>query len=237
MRSFAVPFNFLDGSSALVGITARIVGRGREEWAAARGQLSAMMALFGIISSASSVISLIQHIGNISLFGVFAMYIKFYRDVVHPIIELIPNLCRVHPPMFLKDIWTISALAVLINKRTDISRAVFMKNLSDRIGPLKSPKAVTLHIELRLLNFFAITFMIILETYTLYGIFYIIVTWIIATIFTMFITAVDYPRSHPVGAFVYNTRTSAVSFYHQLFIAFIISPIFFIFNAFVGFMR
>jgi hypothetical protein len=73
------------------------------------GAVWSTVNIIGIIASASSLISLIQHVGAISLVGIFKMYIKQYRDIVHPIIEVLPAWIHIHPPAIVKDLWSLSA--------------------------------------------------------------------------------------------------------------------------------
>jgi hypothetical protein len=82
-----------------------------------RANYTQMMAIIGGLSAASSVISLIQHIRSISLWGVFSMYLKLYRDIAHPIVGFIPKLFLIKPPIVLIDLWTLSAIFMALTAR------------------------------------------------------------------------------------------------------------------------
>jgi hypothetical protein len=86
-------------------------------------QTRSLLAVLGGIASASSVVSLIQHIGDITLFSVFHMYIKLYRDIIHPIVGFLPSLFHIRAPLILKDLWALSAISAAVTRRVSIQQA------------------------------------------------------------------------------------------------------------------
>ena len=104
----------------------------------ARSHFSFSFRLFGIFTSAASLISLIQRIFHIGLNPIFKEFIEFYRKITYPIIEFVPAILHIQIPHWYKDLYILSFIFLMALSRSEFSRdfiaevEIFRRNLPPR---------------------------------------------------------------------------------------------------------
>lgn len=189
-----------------------------------RGRIDGTLRMLAALVSASSLISLIQHVGDIGLVGIFETYIKLYRDIAYPIVGFLPSLIDLHPPATLKDLWTLSGFFSVVYAKAIVDTALIMIDVGD--GPTGRRPAGKPWLWLTVL----------VATYTLLGL--ITVGWAFRP---QRLDADEFDRIWEEKDFsklkLYRSPLTISTFRKWLLSAVTAMVIFFVLNAFVGFMR
>jgi hypothetical protein len=178
-----------------------------------KGKFGSVLALIGIISSSSSVISFIQHVNNIKLYSIFGLYVNLYRDIFHPLVNLVPWLFGISIPDAIKDIWVVNA----------IISVMFYKSIFGGEGMYISFDHIRHHPIAEFKRLGIIFLLIVVSVY-----------FSLAIFFPLLILMIWVSRNSWKTSFV-DARVIYRAFFSLTVAVFSASVVFFILNAFVGY--